>query len=501
LPVKIGLASLLSPVALVLASAATCSIYDPSLVGGGGSGGSTATSGPETTSSATAGGMGGKGSAGGASTTGMTSSSSNDGGAGGSGGMKPCSKDAECTGQATECKKPACLMGTCGFDFTAANTVLMMQTPSDCLKSVCDGMGNVKSVPDDMDLEDDKNDCTTDTCAQGIPKHDPKAAETACGNMQKCTVDAKCVDCVTDGDCASNVCDAMTFKCAPPGCGDNKKNGAETDVDCGGAMCPPCSTGQGCSMGTDCVGGVCAMMICAPSCTDGVKNNGESDVDCGGPSCPKCDVAKACGGGGDCKTGSCVAGACACSNDHLVISEVRSRGAAGAADEFIELYNPTPADVVLDATWKVDARSSTAGSYAVRWTGSGKTIPSHGHYLIANTGYVQAPNKDDPFAGAAGITDASSLRLLSGAAVIDAVCYGFSASTKAALMGVGYVCEGTPADNLPHNNTTGVGDADVSIQRLPGGALGNCIDAGDNSADFISTTPALPQSTTSPTTP
>jgi hypothetical protein len=46
-----------------------------------------------------------------------------------------------------------------------------------------------------------------------------------------------------------------------------------------------------------------------------------------------------------------------------------------------------------------------------------------------------------------------------------------------------------------------VGDADVSIQRLPGGALGSCIDTGDNAADFFTTTPAAPQSSTSPATP
>ena len=87
------------------------------------------------------------------------------------------------------------------------------------------------------------------------------------------------------------------------------------------------------------------------------------------------------------------------------------------------------------------------------------------------------------------------------AAVIDAVCYGYSAATKATLIGAGYSCEGTPADNLPHKDAAGAGDVDVSIQRRPGGALGNCIDTGDSAADFITTMPAQPQSTLSPTTP
>ena len=43
-----------------------------------------------------------------------------------------------------------------------------------------------------------------------------------------------------------------------------------------------------------------------------------------------------------------------------MISEVRSRGINGAADELIEIYNPTPVAVVLDATWKIESRSNNA---------------------------------------------------------------------------------------------------------------------------------------------
>lgn len=40
-------------------------------------------------------------------------------------------------------------------------------------------------------------------------------------------------------------------------------------------------------------------------CTDRVKDGAETDIDCGGGSCPKCDVNKTCASDGDCKTGSC----------------------------------------------------------------------------------------------------------------------------------------------------------------------------------------------------
>ena len=487
------------PAALLLASIpvlsfAACSIYDSSLLG---TGGSTSSSGTESTSmsttSSTSSGMGGDMSTG----TGGDMST-------GTGGAKPCATAAECPGADTECRTRTCKASTCGVDFAADGKALAEQPTKDCLKAVCDGAGAPRSIPDDGDKPDDSNDCTDDTCAAGIPTFTPKAAGSTCamGGGKKCSAASTCVECLAAGDCASLVCAAMTSTCSPAGCGDAVKNGSETDLDCGGAACPPCATGKTCAVASDCVGGLCSSLLCAPTCTDGIKNNAESDVDCGGTCATKCGVAKACTSGTDCKTGSCVAQKCSCANDHLVISEIRSRGAAGASDEFIELYNPTGAAVVLDATWKLEARSSTAASYGntPRWVGTGKSIPSHGHYLLTNTDYIQMPAQDDATT-TAGITDASSIRLVHGATLVDAVCYGFNASSKSALLAAGYDCEGAPADNLPHNNTSGVGDADVSLQRLPGGALGNCIDTGDNAADFITTTPTVPQSSTSPATP
>ena len=492
--------------ALPLMAFVACSIYDPSLVG---TGGSTATSGPTT----------GPGSTTGTTTsTGATTSTTTSSGMGGdtstgtggdmstgTGGAKPCGTASECPGTDTECKTRTCKAGTCGLDFAADGKALAAQPAKDCLHAVCDGAGTTKSIPDDTDKPDDGNDCTGDTCVAGVPTFTPLAVGAACamGGGKKCTAASTCVECVAGGDCVSLVCDTTNNTCSPAGCGDGVKNGAETDFNCGGAACPPCVTGKMCLIGSDCGGGTCTAMTCAPTCTDGLKNNGEADVDCGGPCANKCDITKMCGSGADCKTGSCVAQACSCANDHLVISEIRSRGATvgmTAADEFIELYNPTSAAVVLDATWTIEARSTTSGSYGVRWTGMGKTSPVHGHFLIANTGYSQMPAKDE-ISVASGITDASSVTLKHAGVLIDAVCYGFSAGTKATLIGAGYFCEGTPADNLPHNNLPGVGDANVSIQRLPGGALGNCIDTGDNAADFFTTTPAAPQNSTSATTP
>jgi hypothetical protein len=46
-----------------------------------------------------------------------------------------------------------------------------------------------------------------------------------------------------------------------------------------------------------------------PTCSDGKKNGSETDVDCGG-TCPRCNVGKMCTTRNDCTTALCVGGIC-----------------------------------------------------------------------------------------------------------------------------------------------------------------------------------------------
>ena len=48
----------------------------------------------------------------------------------------------------------------------------------------------------------------------------------------------------------------------PPSCSDRVKNNAETDIDCGGGQCPPCSGRQACRAAADCRSFVCAGGAC-----------------------------------------------------------------------------------------------------------------------------------------------------------------------------------------------------------------------------------------------
>ena len=48
----------------------------------------------------------------------------------------------------------------------------------------------------------------------------------------------------------------------------------------------------------------------AKQCADGIKNGAESDVDCGGGTCPRCQGGQVCNSRNDCHTALCTGGTC-----------------------------------------------------------------------------------------------------------------------------------------------------------------------------------------------
>jgi hypothetical protein len=142
-------------------------------------------------------------------------------------------------------------------------------------------------------------------CPDGVKN----GAETDvdCGGAQ-CPKCASGKTCAQASDCTSGVCNVT---CRAPACDDTVKNGTETDVDCGGA-CVKCANGKLCVLGSDCQSGVCNVTCRAPTCSDGVKNGGESGVDCGGPpppgggsACQRCPPGQSCTAPSDCQSGVC----------------------------------------------------------------------------------------------------------------------------------------------------------------------------------------------------
>lgn len=72
------------------------------------------------------------------------------------------------------------------------------------------------------------------------------------------TVNSSTIDCVAQGytGCSNGACYGSAT------CSDGIRNGQETDVDCGGFTCNPCSGGQTCSISSDCESSVCNGGVC-----------------------------------------------------------------------------------------------------------------------------------------------------------------------------------------------------------------------------------------------
>ncbi len=72
-------------------------------------------------------------------------------------------------------------------------------------------------------------------------------------------------------------------------CTDGTKNGAETDVDCGGT-CSDCANGKTCATSADCQSAYCASGVCQSTdvCSNGIQDDDEDGVDCGGDCSTPC---------------------------------------------------------------------------------------------------------------------------------------------------------------------------------------------------------------------
>lgn len=92
---------------------------------------------------------------------------------------------------------------------------------------------------------------------------------------------------------------ATTTGSAGDPCQNGVKDGAESDVDCGGGTCPTCADGATCNDPADCSTGSCSSGICGPpgsTCGNNKKDGDEFGIDCGG-SCPACPTTSCEGGG------------------------------------------------------------------------------------------------------------------------------------------------------------------------------------------------------------
>jgi hypothetical protein len=219
---------------------------------------------------------------------------------------KKCLADADCGSNACDALSLKCVATQCTDNRVDGNetdvdcgggtcpsgcaTGKNCKVDGDCISSACDAL-SLKCVAnqcadDQKDGNETDTDCGGGTCG-------------ACANTKKCKVDA---------DCTSMACDALSLTCDPTQCSDHQKDGNETDVDCGGGTCSACPTGKGCKANSDCTSSACDLVkdLCVGStCSDERKDGTETDTDCGGGTCPACATGLKCMVDADCTTNAC----------------------------------------------------------------------------------------------------------------------------------------------------------------------------------------------------
>ncbi|AZU60951.1 DUF4350 domain-containing protein [Neobacillus mesonae] len=184
--------------------------------------------------------------------------------------------------------------------------------------------------------------------------------------------------------------------------------------------------------------------------------------------------------------------------DHVVISQYFGGGGNSGAPynkDFIELYNPTEQDVVLDG-WSIQYASAAGTTWSV--TPLAGTIKAHGYYLIAETGGATGADIPTP--------DASGAIAMSGTAAKIAL---FKDKTTAATgakptdaidfvgLGTANAFEGNGPTKAPSNTTSAQRRPYANVDPATG--KGNAWDTDDNAQDFYVGPVAVPRNTASPT--
>lgn len=224
---------------------------------------------------------------------------------------KGCKSGADCASKVCDANQSICNPPDCTDGQTNGQ-----ETAADCGGSACPKCADGKACAQHSDCTSgvcSGNICQAPSCGDGVKNGTETGVD--CGASCTSSEGKKCKDgegCSDASECVSGICiGSPTKTCAAPTCTDTVKNGAETDLNCGGGSCPKCDDGKKCGTGGDCTSGVCTSTTCqVPSCTDNVKNGSEPDVDCGSSCTTKCADGKACGAGTDCASGVCAGNVC-----------------------------------------------------------------------------------------------------------------------------------------------------------------------------------------------
>jgi hypothetical protein len=161
----------------------------------------------------------------------------------------------------------------------------------------------------------------------------------------------------------------------------------------------------------------------------------------------------------------------------VVISEFRTRGPAGANDEFIELFNLSLSPVDISG-WEIRGSNSEGTVTTRAIIANGVSLNPFCHFLLTNSntnGYSGRVPGNQTYG--VGITDDGGIALVnSSGTIIDQVGMSSGAAFK----------EGSTLAPL-------ITSINRSYERRPGGAPGNTQDTDNNENDFRPLSPSQPQ--------
>ncbi|HEY8379348.1 MAG TPA: fibrinogen-like YCDxxxxGGGW domain-containing protein, partial [Nannocystis sp.] len=299
--------------------------------------------------------------------------------------------DGGANGDAADCTS-ACKQAFCGDGLVHAKSEQCDDGPgngpgqackADCTDNVCgDGdQGPGEACDDGNQANDDGCSavCKLETCGDGIQQAGEECDEGEGNNN-------------TDGGC--------TLACLLPKCGDgfvqpgeqcDDQNMSNNDAclnTCQTATCGDGFVHQGveqCDDGNGVDDDFCGNNCLTATCLDAKKNGDESDVDCGG-SCGKCGLGKVCGDGDDCSSGYCNAAVCAIAPSCKAIKQATPGAPSGVYPIDPDGAGPLqPFNVFCDMTtdgggWtlalKADGSKGTFFYDAALWTNASTFQPN-----------------------------------------------------------------------------------------------------------------------------
>ncbi len=175
---------------------------------------------------------------------------------------------------------------------------------------------------------------------------------------------------------------------------------------------------------------------------------------------------------------------------HIVISEIQIAGDSAtnpSLDEFVELYNPTSADINL-SEWRLTKKTQNGTEQDLVTTISG-TIKAHGYFLVAHANYNDTPAPDMVYTTNNSVSPDNTVLL-----------YGPDKTTIIDFVGLGLavnrenLATSNPASNRSvERKALETSTADTMAVGGSDSLKGNGYDSDNNSLDFVSRFTPQPQ--------